>query len=254
MNFKMFRERLKYPHKTSGFVYLLQDPALIFSFRDIPSKFYFSKTLEGVLKTDIVSCLHNFLPEKFLRHLGERGYTDQDGIRLILYLIIRAYKPEVVVETGVAHGASSAFILCAMHENNLGHLYSIDLPPHDASIKSGGEGGVLEDGQKFHSAKNFPVGDLIPAFLKERWTYIYGDSKKELPSLLKRLDKISIFFHDSLHTYQHMLFEYETAWLHIIKDGLLLSHDILWNKAFLDFSRKVNSKPLIYYSLGVIRK
>jgi hypothetical protein len=120
----------------------------------------------------------------------------------------------------------------------------------------GGGGGekVLEDGQRHWINEKYHVGNVVPEYLKDRWTLIFGDAKKELPMLLTKINKISIFFHDSLHTYEHMLFEYETAWPYITKDGFLLSHDVLWNDAFLEFSKRVNFKPLIYYSLGVIKK
>jgi predicted O-methyltransferase YrrM len=254
MTLKISKSRLCYPHKRSALKYLVQSPSLAFGMFQDPSRFYFSKTLERVLELNIVSCLYEFLPEKFLNHLKEKKFSDGVGVRLILYSIIRKYKPEIVIETGVAHGASSAFILCAMRENAKGHLYSIDLPPYNAShtIEDGYH--VLDDGGCYTVAGEFVVGDLVPEYLKENWTLILGDARKELPILLKKTDKISIFFHDSLHTYEHMMFEYETAWPHITEDGLLLSHDVLWNEAFLRFSKKVNSEFSIYYSLGVIKK
>lgn len=255
MDFSELKRKLAYPHKRTAFEYFLRNPSLLFVFSKSPSKFYFSRTLENISDSNLTSCLYNFLPERFLKHLREKGFTEDSGIYLILYSLIRAYKPEIVVETRVARGSSSAFILCAMHENCKGHLYSIDLHPYDAYIKIDIDGGkVLEDGQKWNiSSQAALVPELVPDYLKERWTLIYGDAKKELPTLLEKIGKIDIFFHDSLHTYEHMLFEYETAWPYIKNHGLLLSHDVLWNKAFLSFSKKVNKKPLIYYSFGVIK-
>lgn len=257
MNLKILKAKLKYPHKRTALRYFLRSPSLSFVILQNPSNFYFSKTLENVLDLNLISCIHNLLPSRFLSHCNEKGFADYEGISLILYSIVRRYKPEIVVETGVAHGVSSAFILCAMHENSKGHLYSIDLPLCDICVKTGNKGGemkVLEDGQKHWINENYYVGDFVPEYLKDRWTLILGDAKKELPILLTKLKKITIFFHDSLHTYEHMMFEYETAWPYISKNGFLLSHDVLWNSAFLDFSKKVNLKPLIYYSFGVIKK
>lgn len=258
MNLKALKQGLKYPHKGSALRYFMQSPLLALAIHQDPSPFYFSKTIESMLGANIVSCLHSFLPERFLGHLREKALRDYDGVRLIIYLLVRNYKPEIVVETGVAHGMSTAFILCAMHENSKGHLYSIDLPPYDISAKieinDKGSLHTLEDGQRHWVDDKYPVGDLVPEYLRERWTLVLGDAKKELPNLLNKTKEVSIFFHDSLHTYQHMMFEYDTAWPHITKGGLLLSHDILWNSAFLEFSKKVDSKPLIYRSLGVIKK
>lgn len=36
-------------------------------------------------------------------------------------------RPEVVIETGVAHGVSTRIVLEALTQNDLGHLWSIDL-------------------------------------------------------------------------------------------------------------------------------
>ena len=252
MNFSELKNKLAYPHKRTAFEYFLRCPSLLFVFFKDPARFYFSKALENMLDSKMTSCVHNLLPEKFSKHLSENGYADNSGIEFILYSIIRTYKPEIVVETGVARGASSAFILLAMHENCKGHLYSIDLPPYDAYVSIDIDGGkVLKDGQKWHISSQ---GALIPEYLKERWTLVQGDAKKELPILLEKVGKIDIFFHDSLHTYEHMLFEYENAWPYVKNNGFLLSHDVLWNRAFLDFSKKLKSKPLIYYSFGMIKK
>ena len=45
------------------------------------------------------------------------------------YLVCRLLEPAVVVETGVAYGVSSAFILRALEKNGRGVLHSVDLPP-----------------------------------------------------------------------------------------------------------------------------
>jgi len=70
--------------------------------------------------------------------------------RPIIYTIIRCFKPRIVVETEVANGASSTFILSALEKNNLGKLYSIDLPSKDLLLKE-------------------EVGWLVPQSLRNRW-------------------------------------------------------------------------------------
>src|SRR5262245_53001084 len=45
-----------------------------------------------------------------------------------LYAIIRKFRPQLAVETGVCAGFSTAFILQAMQKNGSGRLHSIDLP------------------------------------------------------------------------------------------------------------------------------
>ena len=70
-----------------------------------------------------------------------------------------------------------------------------------------------------------------------------------------------MFLHDSLHTYKNMLFEYNTSWPFIKKNGFLISDDVSENNAFLDFYSIVNGSPILMTSnqdneifLGIIRK
>ena len=135
-----------------------------------------------------------------------RGGTSSDFSGEAVYLLVRAARPSVLVETGVLYGASSANILEALARNGGGQLYSIDLgcPP----------------GEPSHDF-------LVPPDLKSRWTYIRGSVRDELPPLLARLGKIDMFNHDSLHTYENMTWEYETAFKHLKPGGVLSSHDVL---------------------------
>jgi predicted O-methyltransferase YrrM len=147
------------------------------------------------------------------------GTTGRFGCEA-LYLLVRAARPQVVVDTGVPYGGSSSHILAALERNGAGALYSIELgrdqrePPHDY---------------------------FVPADLRRRWSLILGDSRRELPALLSRLGTIDMFHHDSLHTWDHMTWEFETAYPHVRPDGVLTSDDILgaatlrevlWENAF----------------------
>ena len=133
------------------------------------------------------------------------GTTGEFGCEA-LYLLVRAARPRVVVETGVLYGASSAHILAALVRNGGGELHSLEIgrdsrePPHD----------------------HFVHRDLQP-----RWTLVIGDSRRELPSLLKRRGPIDMFLHDSLHTFDHMTWEFETALPYLSPAGILTSDDIL---------------------------
>lgn len=154
----------------------------------------------------------------------------------ILYVIVRSLKPKVVIETGVAAGVSSAYILKGLEDNNLGMLYSIDYPlPH-----------ILP--------KGFEIGCAIPRNLRHRWKLIIGKSKEVLPNLLEELKEIDIFFHDSEHSYENMIFEFKLAWKYLRKGGLLLSDDIFWNNSFFDFAKEVNRKAAHVIRFGGIRK
>jgi hypothetical protein len=116
-------------------------------------------------------------------------------------------KPDVIVETGVASGSSSAYTLHVMELNQKGFLYSIDLPNVDV-------GAYIPKGKQ--------TGWLVPIKLRHRWKLIFGRSQDELPILLKKLRSIDAFLHDSEHTYETMMFEYEDAWEHLRKPFRIL--------------------------------
>jgi hypothetical protein len=122
-----------------------------------------------------------------------------------LYCLVRAMRPETVVETGVCYGASSSYILQALAANDTGKLYSIDL----------GNG----PGEP-------PSDYFVPSALRTRWELRIGDSRELLPVLLRDLGGVDLFHHDSLHTYEHMTWEYETAFPWIVRGGILSSHDV----------------------------
>lgn len=171
------------------------------------------------------------------RPAGSVGPTDET-----LYTIVRAIRPRIVVETGVAAGFSSAYLLQALHDNGFGELLSID-PPTTNPIGGPNEDGVLDGA---HVAHADDTGFVIPPHLRDRWTLLLGDSKNLLPKVLSSHPLIDVFFHDSSHSYEHMLWEYRLAWSHIRPGGWLLSDDINWNRAFTDFSHEANLRPFTW--------
>src|SRR5258708_39384870 len=93
-----------------------------------------------------------------------------------------------IVETGVAHGVTSRFILEALERNKAGHLWSIDLPPIE----------------KFWESQ---IGAAVGGRYPERWSYIKGSSRLHLPKLLSKLFQIDLFIHDSMHSEHNVRFE-----------------------------------------------
>jgi predicted O-methyltransferase YrrM len=156
---------------------------------------------------------------------------------LFPYAAVRALRPQVVVETGIANGVSSAYILLALHRNQRGALHSIGLP----------DPAYLPEGME--------AGWFVPKWLRKPWHVHLGDAKEILPKLLPELGRIDIFLHDSLHTYEHMLWEFEIAYPFLRLGELLFADDALWNSAFEDFARKVGTpEARILRGVGVLRK
>lgn len=181
--------------------------------------------------------LANSLPMQSASSGGSIGPLNE-----ALYFIVRALRPKTIVETGVARGFSTAYLLQALHDNEFGELLSIDLPITDP------RGQINEDGVRDSVYVSSPdeTGEVVPPVLRNRWTLLRGSSKDLLPEVLSKYHPIDIFFHDSSHSYQNMWWEYNVAWPHIRPGGWLLSDDVSWNSAFADFSRKVNRRPFTW--------
>jgi hypothetical protein len=156
--------------------------------------------------------------------------TNFEARALVQYSLVRIIKPRLVVETGVNKGLSSAAILTAMERNQEGELYSIDLPTESQ----------LTDGTVYQRSSPLEVGRLVPYEVRHRWHLILGDAKNELPKLMDELKNIDIFLHDSLHTEEHMMWEFTTAWPYIREGGFLCSDDI--GVSFLKFAKKHECK------------
>jgi len=168
------------------------------------------------------------------------GHSESsDEGKKLLYVGARATQPRAVVETGPYNGASSVFLLRALEDNGDGRLHSFDLP-------------------EARDALGYPAGRepgwLVPDELRHRFELTLGDTRETLRPALGRLGEIDLFFHDSLHTARHMLFEYRTAWPHLRAGGVLVSDDVFWNPAFLLFTR-LHRVPFRHIgTMGVTRK
>jgi len=156
---------------------------------------------------------------------------------LFCFIALRLKKPEIVIETGCATGWTSALILCALHLNGRGHLYSIDIPPVSGELS-----------MDWTLPAHLSAGFLVPDLLRDRWTLIAGNVREHLIPLLKEQNEIDVFFHDSDHTYCHMMWEYTSVWPYLKRGGILISDDIGWNTAFWDFATAVKSPAVIHRS------
>jgi hypothetical protein len=99
------------------------------------------------------------------------------------------------------------------------------------------------------------AGWFVPKWLRKPWHVRLGDAKEIPPKLLPELGRIHIFLRDSLHTYEHMLWEFEIAYPFLRLGELLFADDALWNSALEDFARKVGTpEARILHGVGVLRK
>jgi predicted O-methyltransferase YrrM len=148
------------------------------------------------------------------------GVSIDDGV--LLYGITRVLQPDVAIETGVAAGVSNSFINAALLENGHGVLYSVELPPCDSAGRQHEDGGWF-DWPRYGVA--WAVPPRIRDAIGDRNKLILEDVRTALPALLKTVHKVDLFFHDDLHTPQHMKWEYDLVWPHISPGGVLISDD-----------------------------
>jgi predicted O-methyltransferase YrrM len=166
--------------------------------------------------------------------------SSEEGKKL-LYLSVRALRPRLVVETGPFNGASSTFLLRALEA-------------------AGGDGRLLSfDLRDARDALGVPIPDgrepawLVPDDLRSRFELVLGDTRHTLRRRLAR-ETVDLFFHDSLHTTRHMLFEFRVAWRRLRRGGVLVSDDVFWNPAFWLFTQ-VHRVPFRHIgTMGVTRK
>jgi hypothetical protein len=143
------------------------------------------------------------------------GWDDADpAFARAVWCLARHLRPGKVVETGVARGITTRFLLEALERNGSGRLWSIDLPP------------LLDRKLRGETAA------AVPARFREHWQYVEGSSRRRLPRLLADLDEIDLFVHDSIHTGRNLSFELGRALPAIGARGALVSDDVHMNAAF----------------------
>lgn len=159
---------------------------------------------------------------------GAVRYPDEFALEsvfsLVLYCLVRATRPRVVLETGVADGESTMVILSALARNGAGWLYSIDTDPGAGALVTGSERG--------------------------RWTLLILNRdvttpKDSLRQMLKEIPTPCLMFHDSDHSYSWQSFEYREFRRIGGEASILASDDVDDSYAFLDFCREHSLSPTI---------
>lgn len=179
----------------------------------------------------------DFVPMNTVPGVQLPGNKPQHLFGKFLYFIVRCTQPEIMVETGVAHGVSSWTILNAIHRNGGGKLYSIDLPNLD--LKSYNPQNISQSS-----------GWVVPDKLRQYWELQLGSSSELLPKLVHRLDKIDVFFHDSDHSYENMTFEFTTVFPKLHSGSLIISDDVHKNASFTDFVNQKGIRGLQFLTKG----
>ncbi|HWB52139.1 MAG TPA: class I SAM-dependent methyltransferase [Stellaceae bacterium] len=179
--------------------------------------------------------------EKYMAELARKyhahyvaGWVNLDDA-LFLYWLVRQLRPNKIVQCGACNGLSSSFMMLALAKNGPeGTLSVIDLPqifdPADPEwTKEGAAYGVcIPEGKT--------TAWMVPDLYRDRLDIRNGDAKILLPPLIDELASVDFFYHDSDHTYAHMMFEFEQAKRKLGRGGVVVADDISWNSSLWDFA------------------
>lgn len=154
-----------------------------------------------------------------------RQYPDYFRIEtnssLLIYTIVRVTQPTTVLETGVANGASTFFLLHALERNGQGTLHSVDV--------STDVGGLLAESEKrdwkFHLLKR-------------------SRQRERFVEILDRLPPIDFFIHDSDHRYLWQRLELDLVRARMSHRGIIACDDANASFAFPDVAREIGARPL----------
>ncbi len=170
------------------------------------------------------------LPDQLLERGAGIAFTHELPQGALLYLIVRAQRPRVLLETGVRPGYSTAWLLAALEANGVGELISLGPGP-----TAGRSAGVHE----------VAVGQFVPPPLRSRWTLALGNTEDRLREILARSGAIDLFFYDNGPVPARARFELHAAWERLSPKGVLLCHHVDANPAWAAFCRTQGLPPQI---------
>jgi len=138
------------------------------------------------------------------------------GRRLGWYAIVRATKPNVVVETGTEKGLGSLVIAEALLRNGKGELVTIDIEPQSGLLIGGDWARVIERA----------IGDSLVA--------------------LSTINNIDLFIHDSDHSADHELRELDSVTSHLSATAIVLSDNSHATSVLAEWSLRSNRQFLFF--------
>ena len=171
-------------------------------------------------------------------------------LRILIYCLIRHFKPSNILETGVYYGGNTVFILKALSKNKKGKLTAIDLP--DKQIKKK----FKKNLSKYRHPLVFNTEDysqqLTPGFIiPEKYKKNYNLILDEATSRIKKLKiKFDLYLHDSDHSYKYLLGELNSVEKKLRNNSLIIIDDIDWSNAFYEHVCKKKYFPMIFSDNG----
>jgi len=133
-----------------------------------------------------------------LKDLVALGADTSDCVQILYDHAVKTLNIRVL-ELGVRGGVSTLALLLAAKKVN-GHLWSIDINPCVAAVKT-----VYDNG------------------LSDFWTFMQGDDRKLLRQT--KFNPMDLIFIDTSHEFEHTLFELTICDNILSKNGVMLLHD-----------------------------
>lgn len=142
-------------------------------------------------------------------------------------------------------------MLALAKNGSVGTLHAIDIPnifdSNNVAWKEKGKvyGVMIPEGKT--------SGWVVPDAYQHRFEVLHGDAKLLLPPLLDRLGTVDMFYHDSDHSYDHMMFEFITAKKYLNTPSVIVADDISWNASLWDFADQYLAPAYNYQgSMGLV--
>ena len=153
------------------------------------------------------------------------------GNYLLLYFLVRKFRPKIILETGVAAGWSTLAILKAINKNKLGKLYSSDFPYFR-----------MKNPEKF-------IGFLVKDEKNlSEWTLDIRGDEVALPFFTSKFDdnSIDLFHYDSDKSYSGRKKAIKILKKKLSNNSIIIFDDIQDNLHFKDFVTKNNLQFRIF--------
>ena len=219
----------------------------IFNFRhlakyfDVPEKDFLDLYFEIYNDREFLSAINEQI--KFVKSKWgfKKGIFKMDDIpsidwfafeRVLIYVLIRFFKPKYTLETGVYYGGNTTFALKAIDKNLSGKLISIDYPDSQirSELQSNKRHKLVGDSELYN--KKLKPGFMTPEYLRKNWEFIEGDSLEIIPNLKYEFD---LYIHDSDHSMNFLTSELREASKKLKNNSIILVDDIDWSNAFFGF-------------------
>ena len=170
------------------------------------------------------------LPDVLLQRGAGAAFTRELPQGSLLYLLVRAARPERVVETGVRPGYSTAWMLAALDANGTASSCPwVPAPPP----------GARPPCRTFRSASSSrPV--CAPAGPSPSGTRRIGFGRSSAAT-----HRVDLFFYDNGPDGARARFELRAAWDALSERGILLAHHVDATPAWADFCRLQGLAPQV---------